>query len=490
MTVLGLIHRSDDHSALVTPGAGRLSYADLHATVQRIAGQLVELGLQPGDVVASASDDGAAAILTFLGTVAAGAAAAPLNPAYTTSEFRSYLSDLRPVAMLLPVGSESPARGVCAELGVRIVEVGASGQGALTLETSAAPGPVPPGDADAVALLLHTSGTTSRPKSVPVRQRNLVASASAIVEGYGLAESDVTYCVMPLFHVHGLVASTLATLASGGTVVIPHRFLPARFWKDVVAHGVTWYTAVPTIHQALLTRAGEPPEHGLRFARSCSAALPPSLQAGVEERFGVPLVQAYGMTEAAHQMASNPLPPRERRPGSVGLATGVEVAVLDGAWHPVAPGEVGEVAVRGASVIDGYRDNPEANAASFRHGWFRTGDSGWLSDEGFLTLRGRLKELINRGGEKLSPHEIEDALLAHPAVAEAVAYAVPHDTLGEVPAAAVVLAAPAEPATLRTHCAEHLAAFKVPVTITVVEEIPKGPTSKVQRRLLAELLGG
>jgi acyl-CoA synthetase (AMP-forming)/AMP-acid ligase II len=249
---------------------------------------------------------------------------------------------------------------------------------------------------------------------------------------------------------------------------------------------------VPTLHQAIVARAGEPPGagHALRFARSCSAALAPALQEAVEARLGIPLVQAYGMTEAAHQMTSNPLPPEQRRPGSVGRATGTEIAILDEEWRALPAGSEGEVAVRGPSVIAAYRDAPEANAASFRDGWFRTGDSGVLSADGYLTLRGRLKELINRGGEKLSPHEIEDALLAHPAVAEAVAYAVPHDTLGEVAAAAVVLAAPAEPAVLRAHCAERLAAFKVPRSITVVDEIPKGPTAKVQRRRLGELIGG
>jgi acyl-CoA synthetase (AMP-forming)/AMP-acid ligase II len=245
---------------------------------------------------------------------------------------------------------------------------------------------------------------------------------------------------------------------------------------------------VPTIHHTLVSRAEveSPPCHELRFARSCSSPLLPALQTAVEGALGIPLLQAYGMTEAAHQMCSNPLPPGERRTGSVGPATGVEAAVLDDEWQPLPPGGVGEVAVRGRSVIDGYRDNPAANEASFRDGWFRTGDSGTISDDGYVSLSGRIKELINRGGEKISPHEVEAALLAHPAVSEAVVYAAPDERYGEQVAAAVVLKGEAATKDLARHCAGRLAPFKVPASIAVLDSIPKGPTGKVQRRLLAE----
>jgi acyl-CoA synthetase (AMP-forming)/AMP-acid ligase II len=354
---------------------------------------------------------------------------------------------------------------------------------------------VAPGDGlepspDAIALLLHTSGTTGRPKLVPLRQRNLAHSMRTIAASYELTERDVSLCVMPLFHVHGLVASTLSALHAGGTVVAPPRFSASAFWPDAVSHGATWYSAVPTIHHVLAAASETTPvpEHSLRFARSCSSALPPSLQETLEERFGVPVLQAYGMTEASHQMASNPLPPGERRAGTVGPATGIEVAVVDDEWQPVAVGAAGEVVVRGASVVDGYLDSPEATATSFRDGWFRTGDSGRLSADGYLTLEGRLKELINRAGEKISPHEVEDALLEHPAVAQAVAYALPDAKYGEQVAVAVVLGGDTSADDLTRHCRERLAAFKVPVSISMVERIPTGPTGKVQRRLLADLL--
>ena len=481
-----MIRRADGHPALVAPSGDSIGYEQLHGLVDRLARQLRGAGVEPGDAVALSLPNGPEIVLAFLAIVAAGAAAAPLNPAYTAAEFRAYLEDLRPRAMLFQGDTAEGARGVCRELGITAVDLPAGPAGELSLGSPA--GSLPTPDADAVALLLHTSGTTSKPKVVPLRQRNLAYSAQTIAAHYALTPDDVSLCAMPLFHVHGLLASTLATLASGGTVVVRPRFSPRSFWEDVVRHGGTWYSAVPTLHHLLVARAETepPPKHDLRFARSCSSALSPSLQAALEDRLGIPVLQAYGMTEASHQMCSNPLPPGEQRAGSVGLATGVEMAVLDDDWRPLPPGSVGEVAVRGPSVIDGYRDNPAANAASFRDRWFRTGDSGAVSADGYLSLQGRLKELINRGGEKISPHEVEDALTAHPAVAEAVAYAIPDDRYGEQVAAAVVLRADASTAELTRHCGERLASFKVPVSIALLESIPKGPTGKVQRRLLAE----
>jgi acyl-CoA synthetase (AMP-forming)/AMP-acid ligase II len=486
-TLLATITRTDDHPALARPGAGALSYAEVHDAVDAFAGQLGAVGVGAGDTVALSVGNGPPFVVAFLGIVAAGAAAAPLNPAYTEQELLSYLDDLRPQAMVVDGGARDAAVAAARQLELPVHRLGADAR--LADVTSAAAHDT--GTPESVALLLHTSGTTSRPKLVPLRQRNLARSARTIAATYGLGEDDVSHCVMPLFHVHGLVASTLATLASGGTVVIPERFSPGAFWEDGARAGATWYSAVPTIHQKLLARArdADAPAHGLRFARSCSSALAEPLWAEFEDRFQIPLVEAYGMTEATHQMASNPLPPGERRPRTVGVATGVEVAVLDDAWRPVAAGESGEVSVRGRSVVDGYRDRPEANAEAFRDGWFRTGDRGRLSGDGYLTLDGRLKELINRGGEKISPHEVEEALLSHPAVAEAVAFAAPDAKLGErVGAAVVVRATNADERALQLHCADRLAAFKVPAFIAIVDAIPTGPTGKIQRRAMAGLL--
>jgi acyl-CoA synthetase (AMP-forming)/AMP-acid ligase II len=490
-TLSALIERRDAHPALVIPGSGiAVSYEQLHLAVERVARELAGAGVRPGDSVAMSFANEPQMVLCFLGIVAAGAGAAPLNPAYTTDELVTYLSDLKPRLMLVHGRAGDACARACDRLGIDVVGAHGSGPANVSLRTGVGAGAVPAGDPDTVALLLHTSGTTSKPKVVPLRQRNLAMSVRSIAATYRLGPDDVSHCVMPLFHVHGLVASTLATLATGGTVLVPSRFSAGTFWSDTVSHGVTWYSAVPTIHGILTARAAAQPvpEHRLRFARSCSSALPSTLQEEAEERLRVPLVQAYGMTEASHQMTSNPLPPEQRRPGSVGRATGVEVGILDERWRLLGPGQTGEVAVRGPSVVDGYRDNPEANASQFRDGWFRTGDLGSLSADGYLTLDGRIKEMINRGGEKISPLEIEDVLLRHPAVSEAAVYARPDAKYGEQVAAAVVAGDGATESGLRAHCAAVLAGFKVPVSVAIVDEIPKGPTGKVQRRLLAELV--
>jgi oxalate---CoA ligase len=483
-----LITRSDDHPALVVPESGTtMSYAALQRSLDRAAGRLAALGADEGDRVALVAANGPALVVAFLAVVSRGAAAAPLNPALGVAELTAELDDLR-ASRLLHDGSAT-ATAAAEEANVPASVFGMQ-DGALHVDGLAGDPLQDTGSPGALALLLHTSGTTSKPKTVPIRQRNLVASTRAVASTYRLTGEDVTMCVMPLFHVHGLVAAVLGTLSTGGTVVLP-RFRPSVFWEDVARHGATWYTAVPTIHQRLLTRALElpaPPEHRLRFVRSCSAPLPTVLWRAYEEAIGVPLVEAYGMTEAAHQMASNPLPPAERRPGTVGRATGVEIAALDDSWQPVPVGAEGEVAVRGPSVVDHYLGNPAATAASFRDGWFRTGDVGKLSADGYLTLVGRLKELINRAGEKISPYEVEDVLLTHPAVAEAAAFPVPDEKYGEQVGVVVVLKGEATPRELTAHCAERLAAFKRPAQLTILPEIPKGPTGKIQRRTLAALV--
>jgi oxalate---CoA ligase len=497
-TLRQLITRSDNHPALVVPESGAsLSYAGLQRALDRAAGRLAEIGVSDGDRVALVGANGPALILAFIAVTARGAAAAPLNPSLSVAELAAELDDLR-VSHLLHDGSATAAEAatVTATATAPAATVPASvfglRDGLLHVDDRPGDPREDAGSPDALALLLHTSGTTSKPKTVPIRQRNLIASTGAIAKTYGLDSDDVTMCVMPLFHVHGLVAAVLGTLSTGGTVVIP-RLRPSVFWDDIAKHGATWYTAVPTIHSRLLTRALElprKPEHRLRFVRSCSAPLPTVLWRQYEEAIGVPLVEAYGMTEAAHQMASNPLPPGERRPGTVGRPTGIEIAALDDDWRPVPAGAEGEVAVRGPSVVDHYLGNPAATAASFRAGWFRTGDVGKLSADGYLTLVGRLKELINRAGEKISPYEVEDVLLTHPAVAEAAAFPVPDEKYGEQVGVVVVLRANAEatPKELAAHCADRLAAFKRPARMTILNEIPKGPTGKIQRLTLADLV--
>jgi oxalate---CoA ligase len=351
------------------------------------------------------------------------------------------------------------------------------------------------GDSGDTALVLHTSGTTSRPKIVPLLQRNVLASAAHIGATLALTPADVCLNIMPLFHIHGLIAATLSSLAAGAQVSCTPGFNALRFfgWLDEVRP--TWYTAVPTMHQAILARADRNQEilarSRLRLIRSSSASLPAPVMLELERTFGVPVIESYGMTEAAHQMASNPLPPRPRKPGSVGIASGPEVAILDDAGQLLPRGEIGEVSIRGPNVTPGYEANPEANAKAFTHGWFRTGDQGLLDEDGYLRLTGRLKELINRGGEKISPLEVDEVLMTHPAVAQVVTFGMPHDKLGEDVAAAVVLreGKTATDRELRDFAATRLADFKVPRKIVILAEIPKGATGKLQRIGLAAKLG-
>ena len=498
-TLIDLLDQgSPDHPALRVPDGPSLTYEQLRGQVRAMGAQLATQGIKRGDRVALVLPNGVEAIVGFL-AVSSVATAAPLNPSYKADEFRFYLEDVSARALITLPGGGEEARGAAPESTLQL-NISADSQGAVHLSGSentvgeARPEATGPED---VALVLHTSGTTSRPKRVPLAHRNLVASVKNVAATYCLTSQDVSLCVMPLFHVHGLVASTLATLYSGGTVVVPPRFNALGFWKVAEDCGATWYSAVPSMHQALVKRAGSEAKGArrgagsrLRFIRSCSAALSPATMEEMEELFGVPVLEAYGMTEAAHQMASNPLPDRRRVAGSVGRATGVSIAIMDeaGALQPV--NTRGEVVIKGSNVIQHYEDNPDANATSFTDGWFRTGDEGVLDSQDYLTLVGRIKELINRSGEKIAPLEIDEVLMSHPAVAEAVAFGVPHPVHGEEPSAAVVLRGSASPSELVAHCRSRLAAFKCPRVIHIVDAIPKTATGKVQRRLVAEAVAG
>ncbi len=478
-----------DHPAIVIPEQNiRISYEQLRAQVEAVAEALAACGIRRGDRVGMALPNGLPAIVAFLAASIAGTAA-PLNPAYKEDEFLFYLDDTNARILLLPPDGAEAARRAAGDR-VRVIPIVMSDAGEVSLSGVTERRPIDPPSVDDVALVLHTSGSTGRPKRVPLAHRNLTISARNVARSYALTGDDVSLCVMPLFHVHGLVASTLATLATGGTIVVPAKFNPLSFWRVARDSGVTWYSAVPTLHQLLLARAdpaaGKPAgAERLRFIRSCSASLAPQVMLDLEAAFGAPVLEAYGMTEAAHQMASNPLPPGERKPGSVGRGTDVRISIMDGDGRHVGTGDHGEVVIQGPNVIEGYENNPEANAASFTDGWFRTGDQGYLDRDGYLTLVGRIKELINRGGEKVSPREVDEVLLAHPAIAEAVCFGVPHPTWGEEVAAAVVLRESATEADLLSYCRERLADYKRPKQIHITTVIPRTATGKIQRRLVA-----
>ncbi len=500
MTILDLINhtasRQPDAPALLASSRKPLSYASLRQQTTYTIAALRAAGVATEDKVAVVLPNGtemAAAVVA----VASGAICAPLNPAYGEDELRFYLSDLGAKVLLLPAGYEGAARVVADELGIRCLPVSWDDRGpAGRFELLGYPGSSHQGAAmdavdnppaaDDVALVLHTSGTTSRPKIVPLTQANLCSSARNIAAMLQLSQKDSCLSIMPLFHIHGIVGALLASLVAGGSIACTPGYRDGRFLPWLAELQSTWTTAVPSMYQAILAELASSPGatgHQLRFVRSSSAPLPPTVMRELESRLQVPVIEAYGMTEAAHQMTSNPLPPGTRKPRSVGLAAGPEVAIMDAQGQLQPAGITGEIVIRGDSVTAGYENNPKANGSAFSGGWFRTGDQGYMDAEDYLFLTGRLKEIINRGGEKVSPREVDEALLEYPAVGQAVAFAVQHETLGEDIAAAVVLKPGANETAeqIRAVLFGRLAESKIPSQLIIVDSIPKGPTGKIQR---------
>ena len=502
-TISALIKTSTRHCpdglALLAPGRPPLTYRRLQDLCDEVAQQLPRMGISRDDRVAVVLGNGPELASSFL-AVGAAAACAPLNPDYREAEFDFYLEDLNARALVVQQGVDSPARAAARKRGVAVLEVVAEpsvAAGVFTLTGPSSSFPAVRGEvrADDVALVLHTSGTTARPKRVPLTQANVCASAQNIRSTLHLTPSDRCLNVMPLFHIHGLIGATLASVAAGGSLVCTPGYDAGRFFVWLEEFRPTWCTAVPTVHQSVLAQAvhlGEACSRtSLRLIRSSSAPLPPQVLEELERTFRVPVLESYGMTEASHQMCSNPLPPGRRKAGSVGRPAGPEVAIMDDKGDLLGENATGEVVIRGANVTSGYENNLAANAAAFTGGWFHTGDQGYRDEEGYFFITGRLKELINRGGEKIAPREVDEVLLAHPAVAQSVAFGVPHARLGEDVAAAVVLrpGALATERDLREFALERLAAHKVPGQVLIVDQIPKGPTGKLQRIGLHEKLG-
>ncbi len=493
-TLLDVLHFADSHTAIIVPELGiRVTYKSLRQQVVAMANALASAGIRRGDAVAIALPNGLPAIVSFLAASIAGTAA-PLNPAYPYEEFHFFLGDTNAKILLCPpVGAEF-VRTAAKDRKIPAFSVEMTEQGEVHLAgvptgaTATAP------TADDIALVLHTSGSTGRPKRVPLRHFNLAVSSANIANTYALTAEDVSLCIMPLFHIHGLIGSTMATLLSGGTVVVPTKFNALSFWRTVRENRVTWYSGVPTMHQLLLARAHQKPAEAasLRFIRSCSAPLSEELIRKIEDLFGVPFVEAYGMTEAAHQMTSNPLPPRHSKPGSVGVGAGLRISIMDKDGNHLGTEQRGEIAIQGANVFRGYENNPEANARAFVNGWFRTGDQGFLDSDCYLHLTGRIKDIIIRGGENIAPHEVDEVLLRHPAVAAAVTFGCVHPTLGEEVAAAVVLHERngASESELIKHSREFLAEYKCPKKIYLVQSIPTTATGKIRRRAVAAALAG
>ncbi|KAJ9297901.1 hypothetical protein DTO271G3_4122 [Paecilomyces variotii] len=481
------------------PQALTVSYRQLNSAVATFQAKLAKLGIRPGDAVSIALPNSYEFIVAFLAASWQRGIAAPLNPAYKQEEFEFYIDDLSSALALVPQGSfekDGPAVRAARKYQAAIAECywngkevvldvkdagKLAGKGNQKIETA---------QPDDIALVLHTSGTTGRPKAVPLTHRNLTRTMKNIKATYDLSPKDRTMLVMPLFHVHGLLAAFLAPLHAGGSAVVPPKFSAHDFWTDFVTHKANWYTAVPTIHQILLKNPPPNPKPEIRFIRSCSSPLSPKTFHELEKTFNAPVLEAYAMTEAAHQMTSNPLPPGKRQPGSVGIGQGVEVKILDQEGKEVPQGQEAEICVRGENVTKGYLNNPEANKSSFtKEGFFRTGDQGKKDPEGYVIITGRIKELINKGGEKISPIELDNTLAHHPAVGEVVSFAIPDPGhYGEDIGVAVVLKGNATTEELKSWMATKVAKFKVPKRIWILKEIPKTATGKVQRRKVAEAM--
>ena len=494
----GHAQRFAEAAAILAPDCAPLSYRRLYRHIDDVGRTLRAKGLGRDDRIAVLMPNGPELAVAIV-AVAANAACASINPAYSAEELDRYFADLKPRALVLPSGVEGPARRVAQAHGVPVFDLTPTGEaaGLFTLAGTAAgkpsSDPVGPG---ATALFLFTSGTTSRPKIVPLTHVNICTSAFSAVAALKLSETDRCLNVLPLFHGHGLIATVMTSLAAGGGVICTPGCDVNRFFGWLREFAPTWYSAVPTMHQAILAQARLDPAQvagiRLRLVRSASAPLPPRVFAELERTFGTSVIEFYGMTETASApIACNPLPPRKSKPGSVGIPVGLDVAILNDRGDVLPTGQTGHVTVRGASVMPGYDGDAAATAAAFTGDWFKTGDQGFFDDEGFLYLSGRTREMINRGGENIAPREVDEALLEHPAVAEAVTFAVPHATLGEDVAAAVVLRpnADATAKDIRQFAAGRLADFKVPRQVLIVEQLPKGSTGKVQRIGLAEKLG-
>ena len=494
--------KNNDLKALGAPDRQWSTYGDLKKLTAYVSSRLRSYGIAVADRVAIVLPNGPEMASAFI-TMAQSCTTAPLNPNYREEEYLFYLKDLNAKALVVLQDYNGPALAAANHLNISVIKVSVNPEhlagefellGEIHNSVISQRLPTP----QDVALILHTSGTTSKPKIVPLLHSNIVSSAENIKSSLSLSEDDLCMNIMPLFHIHGLIAALSASIAAGGSVWCSPGFDALKFFRWLDDASPSWYTAVPTMHQAILARSKRNKDtiekNKLRFLRSSSASLPSQVMKELERVFSAPIIEGYGMTEATHQMASNPLPPLVQKPGSVGREAGPKIRIAHELENHLIDG-TGEVVISGSNVTPGYENNFEANKKSFFYfegeRWFRTGDQGAFDRDGYLSLTGRLKEIINRGGEKISPLEVDEVLMDHPSVAQVVTFAVPHEKLGEDVAAALVLEEGSEVTEndLRAFASDRMVEFKVPKQIVILSEIPKGATGKLQRIGLAKKLG-
>ena len=486
-----------------SPDETDTTYSELMSYMADTHIKLSFLKISKEDKVAIVLGNGSAMACTFI-AIAANYTSCPLNPSYTKEEFKFYYDDLKVKAVIIEENKSIEAREAAKELDIRVINLKEKTKSRsieldIKIDIKNKDEYLTESNQDDIAMILHTSGTTSRPKMVPLSQKNLLASASNIANTLNLNEKDKCLNIMPMFHIHGLIAAILAPIYKSGTIITPSGFDALKFFRWIDEFKPTWYTAVPTMHQAILIRAPRNidiiKKNQLKFIRSSSASLPSIVMKSLEKAFNTCVIESYGMTEATHQMTSNPLPPNKRKAGSVGLAAGPEVALLKNnkiIYNKKANKDItGQIIIKGENVTAGYINNPKANSESYVNGWFLTGDEGIFDKDGYLRITGRLKEIINRGGEKISPKEIDEILMEHEYIQQAVAFSVPHEKLGEDLYAAVIIRDNKNISEneLKDYCRKRLTQFKIPKKILIVNEIPKGATGKLQRIGLHKKLG-
>ena len=484
-----------EHAAFVSSVFPPLSYRELLRQIEVIGMALRQSGFDRNARIAVAMPNGPGAALA-IAAVTCSAVSIPINPRQTIEEIERSFAALRPDAILLLRGDDSPARQVAKHKGVTIIELEQAAGNTLGFSVADGPGPSAAGDApgpDSHAFILQTSGTTSEPKLIPTSHRNMLAAAARVQVWFNLTPQDRCLSASPIFYAHGLHVTVFAALLSGGTVVFPADIakFDAAEWFETLRP--TWYSAGPALHRLVLDHVGPAADgklrHTLRFAVSGGAPLPKEVLSALQHSLGVPVLEHYGSSEGM-QICANQLPPGRSKPGTCGSPWPNTINIVDDNGEEVPDGERGEILIGGPTVVSGYLNAPALSRASFSDGWFRSGDIGSIDRDGFLNLHGRKDDLINRGGEKISPAEVDAVLLRHPAIAEAAAFAVPHPRLGQDIAAAVVFrpGMAVGPGEIRRYLQSHVAAFKVPRQIIVRELLPKGATGKILRRVLTETI--
>ena len=495
-TIRNMINQQNDDLIFLTSEKNeKLSYGEFKIFNEKISRQLAATNIINSDRAAIVLPNGPLMASSFL-SISSYMSAAPLNPSYKQEEFEFYLDDLKPKFLLVEPNSKSLAVIAAKNLNIPVFEMKISNNQPLgTFELFDKETDYKnPNDYDE-ALVLHTSGTTSRPKIVPLSNLNIFTSAVNISKSLKLTADDHCLNIMPLFHIHGLIAVLSASAKVGASVCASNGFNALKFLDLAETQNITWYSGVPTMHQAILLRAQKNSDKAkklnLRFIRSSSASLPPAIFEQLNDIFQTPVIEAYGMTEATHQMASNPLPPAIQKPGLVGMPAGPEICIMNDKNEKLSQGEIGEICIKGDNVTNGYENNPEANKQSFVNNWFRTGDEGFFDEDGYLKISGRLKEIINKGGEKISPLEVDNILMDFPPIDQALCFGYKDKMLGEDIAVAIKLKEnkSCTEDDIKSYANEKLAKFKIPKKIFIVEDIPKGATGKLQRIGLAKKFG-